>query len=192
MGLFHSIIRICPCSAPRRTAITPETISHPYPLAPKHAKRHGHEGSNSSTATAKSRFRPQPDGVYRQLHSPVHSKYSSDATGTTATTTTSTTMSAGQPLELGLGLGLGLGIGQGGELGPREFRPPERAYILGDRRSGHDSTSGSGTGSGSGRGRKLKKTRLVEGDWELVRTDQDWKQDPKTEVGIQGGGNQAI
>jgi hypothetical protein len=29
--------------------------------------------------------------------------------------------------------------------------------------------------TGSGRGRKLKKTRLVEGDWELVRTDQDWK-----------------
>ena len=61
----------------------------------------------------------------------------------------------------GLGLGMKYGLG--------ELRMPDRAYVLSDR----DTTMRSvGTGSsGSGRGRKLKKTRLVEGDWELVRTD---------------------
>jgi len=61
----------------------------------------------------------------------------------------------------GLGLGMKYGLG--------ELRMPDRAYVLSDR----DTTMRSvGTGScGSGGGRKLKKTRLVEGDWELVRTD---------------------
>jgi hypothetical protein len=35
MGLFQSILTLCPCSTPRKTVISPEVISHPYPLAPK-------------------------------------------------------------------------------------------------------------------------------------------------------------
>jgi len=61
------------------------------------------------------------------------------------------------------GLGLGMKYGLGG------LRMPDRAYVLSDRDA---ITRSVGTGSsGSGGGRKLKKTRLVEGDWELVRTD---------------------
>jgi hypothetical protein len=59
----------------------------------------------------------------------------------------------------GLGLGMRYGLG--------EIRAPDRAYVLAERNS---TFTGTGTSS-SGKGRKLKKTRLVEGDWELVRTD---------------------
>jgi len=59
----------------------------------------------------------------------------------------------------GLGLGMKYGLG--------EIRQPDRAYVLAERSSAF---TGTGTSS-SGKGRKLKKTRLVEGDWELVRTD---------------------
>jgi hypothetical protein len=48
-----------------------------------------------------------------------------------------------------------------------EIRQPDRAYVLAER---NFTFTGTGTSS-SGKGRKLKKTRLVEGDWELVRTD---------------------
>jgi hypothetical protein len=53
-------------------------------------------------------------------------------------------------------------------LGDLNLRPPDRAYVLAER----NSTVGYGTGRSIG-GRKLQKTRLVEGDWELVRTDYD-------------------
>jgi hypothetical protein len=102
----------------------------------------------------------------------------SDAT--TTTTATSTT----QPPEGGFGLGLGIVPDVG-------LTPPERAYVLGERMWSGDG-AGSG-GRGSGRGRKLKKTRLVEGDWELVRTDQDWRdvrpEERKRVAQVQGGGD---
>ena len=47
------------------------------------------------------------------------------------------------------------------------LRPPDKAYVLAERSS--PAAYGSGRSS---RGRKLQRTRLVEGDWELVRTDQ--------------------
>lgn len=62
----------------------------------------------------------------------------------------------------GLGLGMKYGLG--------EIRAPDRAYVLAERSTMMGTGTGTGTGS-SGKGRTLKKTRLVEGDWELVRTD---------------------
>jgi hypothetical protein len=59
----------------------------------------------------------------------------------------------------GLGLGMRYGLG--------EIKAPDRAYVLAERNS---AMVGTGT-NGSGKSRKLRKTRLVEGDWELVRTD---------------------
>lgn len=172
MGLLHSIISICPCSTPRRATITPETISHPYPLAPRH--RHGGGQDHVDTRT-QSRFRPE-SGVYQQLNSPSHSKTISDTTTSTATPATTTD----QPSRVGSGLGLGIDIS-----------PPERAYILAERTWSGGGSAGCGTGSG--RGRKLKKARLVEGDWELVRTDHDWRgmriEEPKRLSQVHGGGD---
>jgi hypothetical protein len=64
----------------------------------------------------------------------------------------------------------GLGLGLVGDL-----RAPDRAYVLAERGTG---SIGGGTGAvtGTGRSRKLKKTRMVEGDWELVRTDYDYNE----------------
>jgi len=75
----------------------------------------------------------------------------------------------------GLGLGMKYGLG--------EIRAPDRAYVLAE---GNSAFTGTGTSS-SGKGRKLKKTRLVEGDWELVRTDfEDFERRSKRNSRIGG------
>jgi hypothetical protein len=159
MGLFQSMLSLCPCSSPRKTVISPEVISHPYPLAPKYPR----------PTPTESRFRPHPltnsnrsaTGPYRQLESPTyshaHSKTVSESTTSTAPQLPMT-VTDGVAFD-GLGLGMRYGLG--------EIRQPDRAYVLAERSSTY---TGTGTSS-SGKGRKLKKTRLVEGDWELVRTD---------------------
>jgi hypothetical protein len=166
MGLFHSVLSLCPCSTPRKVAISPEVISHPYPLAPKSKSR-------TTRPTAESRFRPHPinpynanwQGPYRQLESPSY-PHSHSHSKTVSDSTTSTTPQLGKPRPLssdGRAIdGLGLGLGN------LNLRPPDRAYVLAER----NLTVGYGTGRSS-RGRKLQKTRLVEGDWELVRTGYD-------------------
>ena len=79
----------------------------------------------------------------------------------------------------GLGLGMKYGLG--------EIRAPDRAYVLAERDSGF---AGTGTSS-SGKGRKLKKTRLVEGDWELVRTDfEDFERRSKRSSRLSGSQEQ--
>lgn len=75
----------------------------------------------------------------------------------------------------GLGLGMKYGLG--------EIGAPNRTYVLAERDSAF---TGTGTSS-SGKGRKLKKTRLVEGDWELVRTDfEDFERRSKRNSRIGG------
>jgi len=171
MGLFHSVLSLCPCSTPRKAAISPEVISHPYPLAPQ---------TRTTRPTTESRFRPHPinsntansrhtQGTYRQLESPSHSHSHSHSHSKTVSESTASTSTAPRlPLQLtssdGRAIdGLGLGLGDIN----LNLRPPDKAYVLAERSSA--GVYGSGRSS---RGRKLQKTRLVEGDWELVRTDQ--------------------
>jgi hypothetical protein len=136
MGLFQSILTLCPCSTPRKTVISPEVISHPYPLAPKYPGSHGPE----------SRFRPNPlahtnnnnpSGPYRQLESPTHSHaHSKTVSESTTSTAPQSPLSLGGTAMDGLGLGMRYGLG--------ELRAPDRAYVLAERNSTVRSMGGDG------------------------------------------------
>lgn len=166
MGVLESIISWCPCTTrPPKPVISPDSISHPYPLLPKprppndrghtHDHAHGH-----GIAPPKATFRPVSQirsTAYQPLHSP--------ASFSSAEAESADVRQRGPPQLSGLGLGIDPAM--------YSLRAPDRTYITADKDRIRGSVHGSGhtEGGASARGRRLKKTRMVEGDWELVRQD---------------------